>query len=69
MAKTKKIQIHGPGVSVQGRPYIYANVTTTHTGWSGTTPLFTVTYNLLAMSSGSYFGFNLYIYMNNIYER
>ena len=64
MAKTKKIQIHGPGVSKKGNPYIYVNVTTSHSGWSGTTPLFTVTYDLLAMSGSSYFGFNLYIYMN-----
>ena len=61
---TKKIQIHGPGVSAKGNPYIYAEVTTTHSEWSGTTPLYNVTYDLLAMTGTQFFGFNLYIYMN-----
>jgi hypothetical protein len=65
----KKIQIHGRNVSKQGPPTIYANVTTTHTGWSGTTPLYRVHFSLLSMSSGSYFGFELNISMNGEYKQ
>lgn len=65
---TTTIQIHGPNVSAKGEPYIYADVTTTHTGWSGTTPLYSVFFSLRAMASGYYFGFDLNISMNGEYK-
>ena len=62
----KKIQIHGPGVSTQGEnPKIWVNVTTSHTGWSGTKPLYKVTISLAPLEySASYFGYALKINMN-----
>lgn len=66
---TKTIQIHGPNVSYQGEPYIYADVTTTHTGWSGTTPLYRVFFSLNAMTGTRRFGYELNISMNGEYKQ
>lgn len=57
------IEVHGNN-STGTRPNITAEVTTAFSGWSGTTPLYTVTITLNGLGGYSYFGYNLYIYLN-----
>ena len=60
---TRTVNVHGDGATGT-RPNISAVVTTTHTGWSGVTPLYTVTITLNGLGGYSYFGYNLYIHLN-----
>ena len=58
------IEVHGDHTT-HSDPPITARVSTTFTGYSGTTPLYTVTITLNALTSPWFFGFDLWIYLNN----
>lgn len=62
---TNTLLIHGDPVTINKNVPITIDVTTTFTGWSGSTPLYTVYISLNKLASGYYFGYNLYITLNN----
>lgn len=57
------IEVHGNN-STGTRPTITAEANSSFSGWSGTQPRYTVTITLNGLGGQSYFGYNLYIYLN-----
>lgn len=60
---SSEIQVHGYNTTGTS-PNIYAEVETNFSGFSGTTPLYTVTVTLKALRGYSYFGYDLWVMIN-----